>query len=258
MTAMPDALVMGLGQLGQMYAGALLRLGFRVTPIVRSTARPLQLGVPPGTPVLLAVGEEQFDDAVKELQSAQWADHLILLQNEIFPASWKQWGVENPTVMAVWTNRKNGAAQVGLATRVSGPQADLVMRMHQALNIPCEKLTDESALNTELCAKYAFILTLNALGVAQARTVSHWMQAEPGRVRAVLNDAVALSAARVDGYVDVARASARAREALEALSNLPTLGRTALPRVERAAHAARTLQMDLPALRALLPSHFGG
>lgn len=255
---MRDAAVVGLGQLGQMYAGALLNQGYRVTPVVRATPRPLELGLAPEAPVLVSVGEDALDAALSELVAAGLGQRVMLLQNELFPATWKKHPTAHPTVMVVWTNRKKGVPLVGAPTRVFGPLADLVVRMHAALEIPCEVLPDEHALNTELCAKYAFIVAVNALGVSEPRTLQEWMEAEPQTVGRVLQDAVSLSAVRVDASVDVEEARRRAHSAMVALASIPSRGRTSWARMERAAAVSQEQHLPVPALRRLLPQLFRG
>jgi hypothetical protein len=234
-----------------MYGGALLRLGHTVIPVTRSTPRPLAL--PPGTPVLVAVGEEDLDAALRDVVGA---GPLILLQNELFPDRWLSHGVTDPTVLVVWTNRKKGVVTVGGPSRVYGPLAHLVMEMHAVLGIPCHVLGTEGALHTELCAKYAFIVAVNALGVAADLALGEWLQEDRPTVEAVCRDGVALAACRVERPVDKEEALARVLSVLDPLGVIPTRGRTAPSRVDRAATTASRHALTLPALHRLLPDRF--
>ena len=81
MTTLPtDLWVFGLGQLGELLASGALRLGMRVTPVLRRTPRPLDFSAaPPGTPLLVAAGEG-WEAAVADIPASRRND-IIVLQN---------------------------------------------------------------------------------------------------------------------------------------------------------------------------------
>lgn len=254
--SMHDAVVVGLGQLGTWYGGALLALGRRVTPVLRSTPRPLMLDADPDAPHLVAVAESQLTAVLTALREVGRHRHTLLLQNEMFRGQWEACGVQQPTVMAVWTHRKGGVVRVGAPTAVMGPDAELVMEMHRVLGVPCRVLSSPEQLDAELAAKYAFIVAVNALGAKADRTVGQWLEQEPDTVSAVVADALRLAEACA-GVAPGATANAtQVPTVLAALAAIPTRGRTAADRVARAAAAAASHGLHLPGLCNLLPQTF--
>lgn len=245
---MRDIVVYGLGQLGQLYGSAALRAGFRVTPITRSVAPQAVLtALPEQTPVLVAVGEDAVAAALDELGTRP----AILLQNELFPAAWETRG-SAPTVMVPWLLKKAGQPlTVPRATQVFGPQAAIVEALHAALAIPCERLPSTAALHQALVDKYAFILTINALGLLRDRTLAIWLAEDPLRVRALADEAAALGERLCGSSIDRALAIQAVLEGMRGLGSMSARGRTARARVDRAlAHAAR-LGVDVTELRAI-------
>jgi hypothetical protein len=245
---MRDIVVYGLGQLGQLYGSAALRAGFRVTPITRSNSPEAVLtALPEETPVLVAVGEDALASALDELATRP----AILLQNELFPPAWETRGTA-PTVMVPWLLKKAGQPlTVPRATQVFGPLAAIVEELHAAIGVGCERLASVQALHQALVDKYAFILTINALGLLRDRTLAIWLAEDPLRVRALADEAAALGERLCGKSVDRALATKAVLEGMRALGSMSARGRTARARVDRAlAHAAR-LGVTVSELRAI-------
>jgi hypothetical protein len=245
---MRDIVVFGLGQLGQLYGSAALRAGIRVTPITRGVSPQAVLtALPEETPVLLAVGEEALAGALDELG----ARPTILLQNELFPSAWERRG-STPTVMVPWLLKKAGQPlTVPRSTQVFGAQAELVEALHAALGIACERLPNVQALHQALVDKYAFILTINALGLLRDRTLAIWLAEDPLRVRALAEEAATLGERLCGTSIDRARTIQAVLEGMRNLSSMSARGRTARARIDRAlAHAAQ-LGLELPELCAI-------
>ena len=238
--------VFGVGQLGQLFAGGALRLGRSETPTVRDADPGLVLAaVPEGAPILLATPEAAMADAIGAVPAAR-RDDVILVQNELFPAVWEAAGAKAPTVAIVWLSKKKGrAVEVAGPTEVFGRHADVVAEIHAAQGLPVTVLNDEAALGAALVAKYAFILTINALGMVENLTLGDWLSRDEPQVRAVLSDALALGTAHLGADIDVEGARTRVLGAMEGLSNYPARGRTAAARVARARHDAERLGVAL-------------
>ncbi|MBI5497609.1 MAG: hypothetical protein HY904_21540 [Deltaproteobacteria bacterium] len=250
---MQELVVLGLGQLGELFAVAALRHGMRVSPVRRTSPRPLPWNAwARGAPILVAVAEDALAPSVAELPPERLAD-VILLQNELFPSTWRTLELRTPTIMVPWFNRKNDQpVQVGPPTRVRGPHAALVRDLHAALRLPCELLSDDTALAAALAGKYAFIVTVNALGLKEDRTVSAWWRADPALVDALLRESAALAALLVDAAV-ADRAYHLARDGVELHQALSARGRSSRARVQRALARAHSRGMRLTALELLLP-----
>ncbi len=248
---MRDIVVFGVGQLGQLFGSGALRAGMRVTPVTRSSDPEAVLArLPTETAVLVAVGEEALPGVLDVLgpRGAQ----AILLQNELFPSSWQARGY-TPTVMVPWLLKKPGVAlTVPRPTSLFGAQAALASTLHEALGIPYEVLPNAPALQQALVDKYAFILTINALGLLRDRTLAIWLAEDPLRVRAVADEAARLGARLCGATIDRERATHAVLEGMRGLGTMSARGRSARARVERAlAHAAQ-LDVEVANLRDAL------
>jgi ketopantoate reductase len=247
-----DTVVLGLGQLGQLFGAGALRAGNRVTPLLRDAPREAALdALPDGVPIWVTVGEKDLPAAVQGLPAHRRLD-AILVQNELFPANWEGMGLSSPTVAVVWISKKKGRpVEVGGPTQVFGPHAEHVAEVHRALDLPVDRLSTPGALAQAIVDKYAFILTINALGVVENLKLGAWLDKDAQRVAAIALEAARLGAALVGEEVDQEKARAAVEMGMKALSHYPARGRTAAARVERAQQDARRLDLELPALALL-------
>lgn len=251
---MRDIVIYGLGELGRLFAGGAARAGMRVTPIVRGATPQAALGtVAPGSAIVVAVGEADLAAAVSAIPAARLGD-VVLIQNELFPAVWRDLGLATPTVMVPWILKKKGLpVRIVQPTPVHGPHAQVVAAVHAGLELPATILPNEDALADALVAKYTFILVVNALGALENRAMGTWLADAPHAVRALAADAVALGAARLG----TERAPALEDIVLEVergmtvLADIPAAGRTARARVDGALAWGRKLGVALPALEAV-------
>jgi hypothetical protein len=251
---MRDLVVYGLGELGQLYGAAALRAGYRVTPITRhDDPRRVLDGLLADVPILVAVGEAALDPVLTVLGKAR-GNAAILLQNELFPSAWRKHDIE-PTVFVPWLLKKRGTPLlVARACPVFGAQTELVRDLHQALDLPCEALPNEHALYQALVEKYAFILTINALGLLRDRTLGMWLQEDPSRVAGLSRETAQLGAVLCESEVDLERCQQAVLEGMRALHNVAARGRSAEERVTRALAEGQRIGLELPELARCRPS----
>jgi hypothetical protein len=246
---MASLVVIGVGELGQLYAGGALREGLQVTPARRGDdLRAVLAQVPAGTPLLVAVGESALPDVASALPEDRKAD-AILIQNELFESRWRKHGLDGPTLAIPWVLKKKGLPVTVLrSTPLFGKHAGTMERIHAALGLPTECLPDRNALNAALVSKYAFILTINVLGVLEDRSVGEWLDGGGPQVRAVAGDAIQLAEAYAETPVDGALVLNEILEGMEGLRPFPARGRTAQARLERALKDATGFGLTLPEL----------
>ena len=244
-----DLVIYGVGQLGQLFAGGALRLGLRVTPIVRATDRALVFrDLPRGTPIFLTVSEDMLPAAVDDVPPDRHGD-VVLVQNELFPRRWHALGLDAPTVLVVWLSKKKGRpVEVARPTFAWGRHAQLAVEMHRALDVPAQVLDDEAALHQELVSKFAFILTINALGLAENLPLGAWLEKDRRRVMSLVDEARLLAEAHLGTSVDAEYVELAVLEAMAALKDYPARGRTAHERIERALRDAAAFGLELPRL----------
>jgi ketopantoate reductase len=245
---MRELVIVGVGELGKLFGAGALRAGLRVTPVTRANrVEDVLKHVAPRTPILLSVGEDALSDVLRALPQ-EHRECVILLQNELFPSVYRAYGI-TPTVLVPWVLQKRGQpTTVARPSPIFGAQADLFAELLDALAIAHTRLTTEAELAQALADKYAFILTINTLGVATDRTLGMWLQEDPAQVLEVCDEAARLAEALVEQPIDPATAHRAAREAMIALSHVPARGRSARERLDRALlHAAR-LGLRIPTL----------
>jgi hypothetical protein len=245
---MRELVVIGLGELGQLLGGLALRAQLRVTPITRGMSIPSTLReVQAGTPILVAVGEDALDEVLAALPEER-KNAAILLQNGLFSAQWKAHRI-NPTVMIPWLLKKRGQPLlVARSTPVYGLYAELVCDLHRAGGLETEVLTSASQLAQALVDKYAFILTVNALGLLRDITLGEWLATDSLTIEALAKEAASLGARLCESEIDLARSVAEVLGAGHALAAMRARGRTAQARVLRALEQARAFGLPLPEL----------
>lgn len=172
--------MIGVGELGGVFARGLLKCGHPVYPVTRDTdLDAMARDCPAPEAVLLTVGESDLQPTLEAVPAA-WRDRLVLLQNELLPRDWEAHGIENPTVISVWFEKKPGQDfKVLISSPVYGPHADLVVASLATMGIPARVLDSPEQLLFELVRKNVYILTTNIAGLEAGGTVRElWNQHE--------------------------------------------------------------------------------
>jgi hypothetical protein len=244
--------IIGIGELAGVFARAFLRNGYPVYPITRDMdiageARNL----PDPRLVLVAVAETDFHD-VMETIPARWRTKLALLQNELLPRDWLAHGIEDPTVISVWFEKKKGMDyHVLLPSPVYGAAAGLIAESLAGIGIACKILSTADELVFELVLKNVFVFTINIAGLIleKGTTTSMLWQGHEKLARDVATDIIALqesATARsfsrdklIDGLVKGIKGDPDHR----------CKGRSAPGRLARALEIADRAGIDIPVIR---------
>jgi hypothetical protein len=163
---MNPIVIIGIGELGGVFARAFLRNGYPVCPVTRSMNISDQAdSIPQPELVLVAVAEKDFKAVMATIPSA-WRHCTGLLQNELLPRDWTAYDITKPTIISVWFEKKKGREyKVLIPSRVHGPKAGLLAQSLEDIEIPCKILSSENELLYELVFKNVFVLTINIAGV---------------------------------------------------------------------------------------------
>ncbi len=172
--------IIGIGELGGVFAKAFLKNGHLVYPVTRNiNAIDVAREIPDPQLVLVAVAEKDFHDVMAAIPS-QWRHKLFLIQNELLPQDWEKYEIASPTVMSVWFEKKKGMDYNPLLpSPVYGPAAELVAESLTGIDIPCKVLNSADELVYELVLKNVFVLTINIVGLVLAEgttTSSLWQR----------------------------------------------------------------------------------
>lgn len=160
-----SVVVVGLGEMGSVFARGFLRSGYTVSPVTRDMEmQAVADDLPEPELVLIAVGEADLHEQLMKVPET-WKDRLVLLQNELLPRDWQRHNLE-PTVISVWFEKKKGMdSKVIIPSPVFGKHAQQVADALASIDIAATVLADEAALLHELVLKNVYILTTNISGL---------------------------------------------------------------------------------------------
>jgi len=242
----------GVGEMGGVFVRGLLRLGCPVIPVTREMdvnevasefADPLA--------VLVSVAEKDIDSVLAGIPD-DWRDRLILLQNELLPRDWQKHGIENPTVISVWFEKKPGQDfKVLIPSPVFGPHAQLIADALATLNIPVNILGSEEELLQELVLKNVYILTTNIAGLETGGTVSELWNKHEAIARKVADEVMDIQSYLVQKQLDREQLIQGMLVAFDGDPDHNCMGRSAPARLERALEIADEAGLAVMKLREI-------
>ena len=162
----PPVAIVGVGELGGVFARAFLKSGHPVYPVTRKMEINSALDrIPSPVLTLVAVGEKDLSSVLGKMAPAHRRT-VGLLQNELLPDAWESNDIENPTVISVWFEKKRGMAVNALRdSPVYGPQAALITDALERIGLPCRQLPGRGELLFELVVKNIFVYMINICGL---------------------------------------------------------------------------------------------
>lgn len=249
-------MIVGLGQLGRLFADGFLRLGRPVVPVLRGEAFEAKLGGVDPELVLVAVGEDELSGALRRVPVGL-RDRVALLQNELRPGAWLDEGYTDPSVAIVWFERKNDQPPRAVEpTRLFGDKASLLERALRPFDVR-PLLTEPTELSYELCLKNLYILTTNLAGLEVGGTTSELLERHGELFERVFRELLLVERALFGAglELDAERLRAELERALRADPDHGTAGRSARRRLERTLAHARARGLEVPTLTSLGEKH---
>jgi len=242
--------VIGIGEMGSVFARGFLRLGHPVYPVNRDTdMHALAAELPHPELILVAVGESALQPVLKDVPGT-WRDHLALLQNELLPTDYAD--LPHPTVISVWFEKKRGMDSKPLIPSPAfGTHARLLIDALGTLDLPAREVTDGHAMLFELVLKNLYILTTNIAGLRTGGTVSELWARHESLARTVAGEVIQIQEALTGQRFDH---EALIHAMLVAFSGDPEhkcMGRSAPARLHRALEHAERLGVAVPTLREI-------
>jgi ketopantoate reductase len=251
--------LVGIGEMGGVFARGLLRLGHPVYPVTRDmTVGKLVQDISNPDAVVVAVGEKDLHPILKQIPGV-WRDRLVLLQNELLPKDWQQHGLVNPTVISVWFEKKQGQdVKVLISSPVYGPKAILVKQALSTLNIPCRQVDCEEDLLFELMVKNLYILTVNIAGLVVGGNVHTLWNEHNVLARAIASEILTVQFCLAGKEFDRERLIAAMLEAFVGDPEHKCLGRSAHSRLQRLLQQAEDAGIKVSKLREIQQGLIGG
>jgi hypothetical protein len=243
-------ILIGIGEIGGVFARGFLRLGYAVHPVTRETdMQALAQQVASPALVVVAVGEKALQPVLSHIPTP-WRERLCLLQNELLPEDWQ--GIPQPTVISIWFEKKPGMdAKVIIPSPLFGPGSELVCAALDAVSIPCQQLQCEVELLRELVIKNLYILTTNIAGLEAGGNVDQLWREHRELAESVAADVLKLQQAMTGQSFDKEMMIGRMLEAFAGDPQHKCMGRSAPARLARALEHANRLGLHLPTLERI-------
>ncbi len=250
--------IVGIGEMAGVFSRGLLKLGHPVFPVTRGMdMEKLAKAIYEPALVLIAVGEDDLHPTLEKIP-AVWRDRLGLLQNELLPRDWQRHDIANPTVVAVWFEKKKGQDyKVLIPSPVHGPAAPLIERALEALDIPVWELKNNDQLTFELVRKNVYILTTNIAGLelpAGTDVETMWQQHQ-SLAREVADEVMAIQFKLIGADLDREQLIAGLVEGIDGDLRHQCMGRSAPGRLTRALQHADQFGLEVPTLRHIGEKH---
>lgn len=249
-------IVIGLGELGSVFARGFLRLGYPVQGISRDMDSSLiAQTVPNPAAVLIAVGEADIQQTLATLPK-QWKDKVILLQNELLPRDWLAAEIKEPTVISVWFEKKKGMdSKVVLPSPIFGANSKLVFDALAQVDLPSFILDSEEELTYELVRKNLYILTTNIAGLEVGGNVEALANQHKEVMHAVANDVLDIQDWLTKSTNERTRLMDGLLEAINGDLEHGCMGRSAPARLTRAIGFADKAGLEISKMRAIAKNH---
>ncbi|MDH3979401.1 MAG: hypothetical protein OEU91_02700 [Gammaproteobacteria bacterium] len=245
-------IVIGIGEMGSVFARALLRAGYPVYPVTRDLDMDeVARQIPAPEMVLVAVAENTLNTVLEHLPPA-WHGRVALLQNELLPADWERFGLTRPTVISVWFEKKKGQdVKVLVPSPAFGPHAQLLADSLGSLGIPARVLENEAELLFELVVKNVYIVTVNCAGLVTGGTVSTLWSQHREFAEGVAREVIALQQALTGQVFDADTLIKAMLAAFDGDPDHVCTGRSAPARLARALQQADAAGLEVPHLREI-------
>lgn len=248
--------LIGVGEMGGVFARGLLRCGHPVIPVSRDmNMQDVAREIPDPQLVLVSVGENDLHSVLAALPK-QWHNSIGLLQNELLPRDWQQYSYQHPTVISVWFEKKKGQdAKVLIASPAYGPQADLLVNALYTLSIPARTVASADDMLYELVRKNVYILTTNICGLETGGNVEQLWQQHQSLAREIANEVIDIQQYLSGVTFDRERLIAGMVEGIEGDLQHMCMGRSAPGRLGRALQFADAAGLAVPRMRAIQARH---
>ncbi len=185
-----SVVIIGLGEMGGVFARGFLRAGIPVFPVTRTmNVQQAMNSMPNPDLVLLAMGEGDLQAGLASIPD-QWKPKTALLQNELLPRDWRN-HLPDPTVISVWFEKKKGQdVKVLIPSPVFGSGSELIKAALNTIDIPVEIKADADEMEFELVVKNVYILTTNIAGLECGGNVESLWKEHNAIAREVANEVV--------------------------------------------------------------------
>lgn len=244
--------IIGVGELGGVFARGFLSIGHPVYPITRG----MDLGeearlIPEPTLILIAVGEPDLHPVLETIP-VHWKDRVALLQNELLPRDWEVHDLSHPTIIVVWFEKKKGIdVKPSFPSPVYGPKAELIASALGALDIQTRRVDTHEEFLKELVHKNLHILTMNITGLVTGGTLGDLIEKHQDLTREVAGELLEIQDWLTGTQLPGEELVGRTLKGFASFPDQPCMGRSAPARLDRVIRIADQADLLVPRLRAI-------
>lgn len=247
--------VVGLGELGSVFARGFLKLGYTVVPVTRHNTMENLTGLVNPQAVIMAVGEADIHSVLTEVPE-EWKSKVVLIQNELLPRDWLAHSFTDPTVISVWFEKKKGMeCKVVMPSPIFGPKSQLVSDALATLDLPSFILESAKELEFELVLKNLYILTTNIAGLEVGGHVAQLAQDHADLMNAVAEDVLKIQDWLTNNLQDREKLLAGLQRAFDGDPAHNCMGRSAPVRLQRALGFALEAGLVVNTLKQIADKH---
>lgn len=242
--------LIGLGEMGSIFARAILKLGHPVIPVNRDTdIISVAQEYPSPIMVLVAVAEADLQARLKTIPEV-WHNNIALLQNELLPCDWQSHPFVDPTVISVWFEKKKGQdSKVLISSPCFGPNASILVNALAKITIPAHQVSSAEEMEEELLIKNVYILTTNIAGLITKNNVEDLWNHHHELALEVANDVMDIQATLVGHKLDRNKLIAGLKKGIDGDPGHMCMGRSAPARLARALEQAASAGLEVNTLR---------
>ena len=244
--------IIGLGEMGGVFARGFLRAGIPVYPVTRTMdISQAAKDITDPDLVLLAVAEKDLHASLETIPDV-WKPKLALLQNELLPKDWQKHQLDSPTVISVWFEKKKGKdVCVLIPSPVYGEGAEVIKTALNSVDISARVLSNAQELEDELVLKNVYILTTNIAGLVCGGTVETLWKENLLLAREVANEVMDIQSWLVGKKLDRTKLFSGFKEAIDGDLNHQCMGRSANARLARAISLANEAKLKVTKIREI-------
>ena len=248
--------IIGLGEMGGVFARGLLRTSHSVVPVTRTDAiNDIAQTITQPQCVLICVGENDLHLVLSKIPD-NWKDRLVMVQNELLPRDWQKHKIDNPTVISVWFEKKKGQDyKVIIPSPVYGPHADVIKNCLQSLDISSTIIPNMRQMLYELVRKNVYILTSNIAGLVVGGNVGELWEKHRELALETANEIIDIQDWLTNTTMDRGQLIDGMVEAFQGDLLHGCTGRSAPHRLRRAITFADEAGLKTPRLRQILRDH---
>jgi len=246
--------VIGTGEMSGVFTRGFLKLGYPVFPVNRNTDMDkMAKALTAPALVLVAVGEADLHPVLEKIP-AEWKDCLALLQNELLPRDWEAHGLQEPTVISVWFEKKKGQDyKVLIPSPTYGAGAPILEKAMAALDIPTWEVGSATEIEYELVRKNVYILTTNITGLElpPGTDVDAMWREHQELAREIANEVMDIQFWLIGKELDREKLITGMAEGIEGDLEHKCMGRSAPARLKRNLGFADEAGLAVPKLREM-------